>query len=321
MNNMVLSLYNLPPAIFHLLPFLGAGALAALAWQLGGWFLPRFGSPRTARLDAFAETRSGRRTAAPEQAAVGSFEHRVRIALSRFGLDAAGREAHYLFLARLACGGLMCLALMLAGLPFLTSLVGFLAGFVFVNGWVLRVWNKTRTEMEAEIPALLLRLNAALQTDENIPSALETVARTLNGPLHGWSLELAARMHTEGHAAMQAACTQAAAISPSLAIAAELIGRAWTTGGQGYARAFGAAADNLESVLDARVLARARGGSVQGSVNILTAMTFVMIAFMTRSEALAEIVRTPLVQALYGLIALAIVYGHAQISSLIDNIV
>ncbi len=95
----------------------------------------------------------------------------------------------------------------------------------------------------------------------------------------------------------------------------------WTTGGEGYAKAFGTAADNLESVLDARVLARAKGGSAQGTVNILTVMTFVMIAFMSRSGAMSDIVKSPLVQVLYALICLVIVYGHSQVSSIIDNAV
>jgi hypothetical protein len=95
----------------------------------------------------------------------------------------------------------------------------------------------------------------------------------------------------------------------------------WTTGGEGYSKAFGTAADNLESVLDARVLARAKGSSAQGTVNILTVMTFVMIAFMSRSGAMEDIVKSPLVQVLYSLICLVIVYGHSQVSNIIDNAV
>jgi hypothetical protein len=177
--------------------------------------------------------------------------------------------------------------------------------------------------MEAELPSLLMRLNATVQTAPNVPSALEIVAKTLrsDGPLRVWTLETAARMHNEGHGAVETIRESAAGMSMSLSIVAELIGRVWTTGGEGYGKAFGAAADNLESVLDARVLARSKGGSAQGTVNILTVMTFGMIAFMTRSEALAEVVNTPLVQVLYAIIALVIVYGHSQVSEIIDNAV
>ena len=68
-------------------------------------------------------------------------------------------------------------------------------------------------------------------------------------------------------------------------------------------------------------LARAKGGSAQGTVNILTVMTFVMIAFMSRSGAMSDIVKSPLVQVLYALICLVIVYGHSQVSNIIDNAV
>ena len=68
-------------------------------------------------------------------------------------------------------------------------------------------------------------------------------------------------------------------------------------------------------------LARAKGGSAQGTVNILTGMTFVMIAFMSRNSALATIVRMPLVQVAYAVICLVIVYGHSQVSEIIENVV
>jgi len=56
-------------------------------------------------------------------------------------------------------------------------------------------------------------------------------------------------------------------------------------------------------------------------VNILTGMTFVMIAFMSRNSALATIVRMPLVQVAYAVICLVIVYGHSQVSEIIENVV
>ena len=129
------------------------------------------------------------------------------------------------------------------------------------------------------------------------------------------------RVPVKHHADWQNPAKNRPAIAVTLSIAADLIGRMWTTGGEGYAKAFGTAADNLESVLDARVLARAKGGSAQGTVNILTVMTFVMIAFMSRSGAMSDIVKSPLVQVLYAVICLVIVYGHSQVSSIIDNAV
>ncbi|MBI1793391.1 MAG: hypothetical protein HYR70_04280 [Chloroflexi bacterium] len=316
------SLFDIPASLSALLPFVGAGALAWIAWRIGGRFTPRIGKPRNiARIEMFAASKggAGKVSAAP----VGSFEHRVRIAFTKLGINAAGSEEYYLMVSRIVAGAGLSLILMLVGLPFFTSLIGLVAGYVFVNGWIKRSWNKVRTEIEAELPSLLMRLSATIQASPNVPAALETVAKTLrsNGPLRAWTLETAGRMHSEGHGAMESIRESAAGMSTSLSIAADLIGRMWTTGGEGYTKAFGAAADNLESVLDARVLARAKGGSAQGTVNILTVMTFAMIAFMSRSNALADIVKLPLVQILYALISLVIVYGHSQVSDIIDNAV
>jgi len=318
-----LTLFRIPFILVYLLPFVGAGALAWAGYLLGQKFTPDFsGRSRTTRLENFA----GGKAASDKKAGstpVGSFEHKVRIAFQRINIDAAGNEDYYLTMGRLVAGAGLSLILMIIGLPFITSLIGMVAGRVFVNGWITRSWNKTCTEMEAELPSLLMRLNATVQTAPNVPSALEIVAKTLraDGPLRAWTLETAARMHSEGHGAVESIRHSAAGMSMSLSIVAELIGRVWTTGGEGYGRAFGAAADNLESVLDARVLARSKGGNAQGTVNILTVMTFGMIAFMTRSPAMGAIVNTPLVQILYAMIALVIVYGHSQVSEIIDNAV
>lgn len=311
---------NLEPYLSLLLPLLGAVALAWAAWQVGGTLNLRIGRSQVTRLENFATSQRPEKTAATP---VGSFDHRVRVAFAKINIDAAGNESFYLMLGRIAAGAALTISLMIVGLPFLTSLSGFAAGYVFVGGWVTRSWNKTRTEIESELPSLLMRLNATIQAAPNVPAALETVAKTLrsDGPLRTWTMDVAARMHSEGYGAVESIRESAAGISTSLSIAADLIGRMWTTGGEGYARAFGTAADNLESVLDARVLARAKGGSAQGTVNILTVMTFVMIAFMSRSDAMADIVKSPLVQALYAVICLVIVYGHNQVSNIIDNAV
>jgi len=318
------NLFNLDPIYTSaLLPFVAAAALAWIAYLIGEHFEPpQIGKSKSeSRIEAFATSKRAepKTSAAP----VGSFEHRVRVAFAGVGMDASGGEEYYLLMARLAVGAVMFIVLLLIGLPFLTSLIGFAAGWVFMDGWVKRSWSKVRTDIEAELPSLLLRLNAVIQTAPNVPSALEIVAGTLaeGKPLKAWTLEAAAWMHIEGHGAVEAIRESAAGISTSLSIAADLIGRMWTTGGEGYVNAFGTAADNLESVLDARVLARAKGGSAQGTVNILTGMTFLMIAFMSRNPSLASTMKMPLVQMAYAVICLVIVFGHSQVSEIIENVV
>ena len=317
------NLFNISSILTGILPFIGAGALGFITYLISGKFTLQIGKDRsTSRIEIFA---SSKRADDKEISStpVGSFQHRVRVAFAGVGMNASGSEEYYLLLARIVVGAGMCIALMVIGLPFLTSLIGFAGGWVFMDGWVKRAWSKVHTEIEAELPSLLMRLNATIQASPNVPSALETVAKTLrtNGPLRAWTLEMAARMHSEGHGAMDSIRESAAGISTSLAIAADLIGRMWTTGGEGYAKAFGAAADNLESVLDARVLARAKGGNAQGTVNIMTGMTFVLIAFMTHNNSLGNLIQMPLVQIAYAAVCLVIVYGHSQVSEIIESVV
>jgi hypothetical protein len=319
-----LTIFDIPFSLTIIVPILGALALAWAGYLLGRQYLPEFkfklGSK--SRLDNFLDDRAAKGTAR-SSVQIGSWEHKVRIAFTSLKIDAAGSEEYYMTLATVVVGAGFMIMLMLIGLPFITSLAGLLAGRVFLDGWVTRSWNKVRADMESELPSLLLRLSSILQTTPNVPSALETVSTTLkrNGPLRTWAMETAARMHSEGYGVMDDVREHAAGISTSLAIAAELIGRVWTTGGEGYAKAFGAAADNLESVLDARVEARSKGTGAQGTVNILTVMTFGMIAFMMKSDAMADAVSLLIVQVLYAGISLLIVYGHRQVSELIDSVV
>jgi len=320
-----LSYFGIPPMAYRALPILAALALAAIAY-FGAGILSSYLSRKSeiGRLDNFSAGRAAGIAAANlQEISIGSADHRVRLAFKSIGFDAKGNEAFYLMVGRVAAGAIIFVILLIVGLPVVTSLSGFLAGFVFVNGWVTRAWNKMRTEVESEIPSLLTRLASALQIAPNVPGALEIVGDTLrrDGPLHAWTRKLAGKMHAEGHSAMDEVRKDAAAVSPSLSIVTELIARMWQTGGSGYHAAFAAASENLESVLDARVMARAKGGSAQRTANTLVILIVVMIAFLTRGEAMADVAKLPFVQGAYAVIVLVVVYGHSQISNIIDNAV
>ncbi|MBT7072360.1 MAG: hypothetical protein HN855_15430 [Anaerolineae bacterium] len=318
-----LSYFGIPPMAYRALPILAALALAAIAY-FGAGILSSYLSRKSeiGRLDNFSAGRAAGIAAANlQEISIGSADHRVRLAFKSIGFDAKGNEAFYLMVGRVAAGAIIFVILLIVGLPVVTSLSGFLAGFVFVNGWVTRAWNKMRTEMESEIPSLLTRLASALQIAPNVPGALEIVGDTLrrDGPLHAWTVDLAGRMHAQGHGAMKDVRKDAATVSPSLSIVTELISRMWQTGGSGYHAAFAAASENLESVLDARVMARAKGGSAQKTANTLVILIVVMIAFLTRGDAMAEVTQQPFVQAAYAVIVLVVVYGHSVISNIIDD--
>jgi Flp pilus assembly protein TadB len=314
------SFFPIPAFVTPFLPYVGAAALAVIAFLTGGTVGRWLDKPSASRLQDFASA-SVAAPAAPVP--MGSFSHRVRLAFIKYGIRVDGQENFYLWIARIGSGVVLFLVMLIAGLPFLTSLVGFVAGYVFINGMVSRAWNAARTDMESEIPALLSGMKSAVATAPNVTQALDETAKTLRngGALRAWAVNAASRMHTEGLPVMAELRDEAASLSASLTISVELIGRMWTTGGKGYAQAFENAAANLRDVLHARVLARARGAGAQGTINFLMVMTFGMIVFLTRSPSMSATVHTPLVQVIYAGIFLMIVYGQNMISDMIDKAV
>ena len=318
---MNLSLFHLPPVVYGFLPVLAATALAFIGYLVAGRLVARVGRNIVAsRLESFAEESL---STVSSPIPVGSKIYRVRLAFIRLGLDVSGREVSYLWAARIALGGGLTLLMLVLGLPIITSLIGLVAGYVLVDGLVTRAWNKMRTDIEAEIPALLSGLKSAISTAPNVPQALADTSKMLRarGPLRSWSERAASQMHAEGQPCIESLRKEAAAISSSLAVCVELIGRMWTTGGEGYAQAFENAAANLRDVLSARVLARARGAGAQGTTNLLMVMAFAAIVFLNRSPSLAAAVRAPIVQIAYAAIFLMIVYGYNMINDMIENAV
>lgn len=322
---MGLSLYNLHPIVYRLLPGMAALALAAIGY-FSGMLLANRLSRRSdvGRVAHFSRQRAGDMDSKNVKAfAIGSHGHRVRLAFKSIGIDAQGNEEIYMWSTRLGVGVALMLVLLIIGLPLITALSGFLGGYVFVNGWVKRSWSKMKTAIEAEIPSLLTRLASALQIASNVPGAIEIVAKTLrqDGPLHAWAMDTASRMHADGRDSLTSIRTDAAEVSPSLSIVAELIGRMWQTGGDGYHAAFAAASENLESILDARVMARSKGAGAQRTVNTLVVLIVVMIGYLTRGDAMASVTSLPFVQAAYAVIILMVVYGHNVVSEMIENAV
>jgi len=317
---MTFTLFHFPGVVYEFLLAIGAAALGFIGYLVAGRLLATLCSNSTAnRLDSFA---SSSVTPETKSVPVGSQAYKVRLAFSRF-LDVSGREDFYLWTARLAVGGTLTIVMFILGLPIITSLIGLVAGYVLVDGMVTRSWNRMRTDIEAEIPAMLSGMKSAIGTAPNVPQALADTAKTLKagGPLRSWCERAASQMHSEGQPCIEELRKTAASISSSLAVCVELISRMWTTGGKGYAEAFENAASNLRDVLSARVLARARGAGAQSTTNLLMGMAFAAIVFLNHSPSLAATVRAPLVQVAYAGIFLMIIYGYNTINEMIENAV
>ncbi len=259
-------------------PWLAGAAAAFLVFHFVAWLTRKAMKPAQKRLAAF----SGEATAA-EAVVFGSKRHRIRVAFRRLGLDVAGREPLAMWLGRTASGVGFVLALRLAGLSWMVSWSGVVAGALFFEGWVTEQWRAMQNQIEDEIPMFLLRMNAVVKTTPNIAVALEEVSKTLSPkkPLRAWVERLARALQQRGRKALGEAQEEALVLSPSLGVVVVLLERLAETGGTGFTEAFGQAAESLGDVLDARVTARAKGASAQGTLFILAGVTLLMMVGMT----------------------------------------
>jgi len=298
--------------LYTLRPLLIALPLTYLVYRLAGWFLRKVGKPAQRRIEAFVGQD------ATESVVFGSKAHRVRTAFAELGLSVAGWEGMAVWLGRLTGGLAAVMLLWMLGLPSLAAALGFPAGAVAFDAWLDERWRKMRLQVEEEIPALLVRLAAAVKVTENVPLVLSEVAETLSpkGPLRRWLLRLLKNMQTQGPTvALQQAREEAQILSPSLLVVVALLERFVETGGQGFVEAFDAAAANLSDVLDARVNARNKGASAQGTVFIIAGVTLLMMVSMLHSG----LTMGTGIQALFGVVILWMTVGMMVVRRMIQE--
>lgn len=298
-------------------PLLGAGAVAFIAYRVGTGMTRMRGRAggRVAELVGLNDE--------VEKVAFGSEEHRLRLAFQKYGIDVAGNEKTALTVARIAAGFIVFLLIrILFGLPPVTSMVGFLGGWLIVNGMVNAAWAEVRQQIEAEIPQFLTGLSSTVQVTPNVLQAVEDELRTLKpgGALQTWlKEEFLPRCQREGFEAVDGLTREAFGLSSSLGVIVFLIGRLWRTGGKEWERAFEMASHNLEGVLDARVLGQATGKSAKNSVKLIAGITGVVMVMILRNPALSDAVQMPLVQIAYVLIVLMMLFGWNFMNKLIDE--
>lgn len=298
-------------------PFIGAGAAAFIAYRLGLGMANSQGrtQKRVANLVGVVSEE--------QKAPFGSEEHRLRLAFRRLGLNVAGQEKTALTLARVVMGFVLFVLMQtLFGFPFLTSLVGFVGGWIVVNGLVNSTWAGVKQQIDAEIPQFLTGLSSTVQVTPNVLQAVEEELRTLNenGALRSWLKdEFLPRCHREGFDALDGLTREAFGLSSSLGVIVFLIGRLWKTGGKEWETAFEMASRNLEGVLDARILGQATGNGAKTSVLLIAGITAFLMVVILRNPALQTAIHTPIVQFAYAFIVLLMLYGWTFMNKLIDE--
>jgi len=309
---------NYQTLLWKAFPLVGSGIFAYIIHRLSGQLLRRFGRAEK-RVAAFAGFDND-----DTEVEFGSQDHRVRLAFATVGLDVSGNEQMALWIGRIVMGAVVYLILQfVVGFPPLACWMGFPAGMMFANSLVEQTWTKVRMEVEEEIPIFLYNLSSVVKVEPNIIQALKSVSKSLKsgGSLRNWLGRLTTIMQASGRTSMEEALKEARLISPSLGVAVFLIGRLWETGGEGYTNSFSLAAESLEGVLNARVLARSKGGGARGAVAIVMGMMLFVSGIILRDPQLSAATRQPFMQLVYAGVVLAIFFGWQMISEIVSDVV
>lgn len=192
---------------------------------------------------------------------------------------------------RVAGGLVPVLGLMLARFPLLPSLVAGVLGFVVADAWLKGRWQKFRSSLEAELPTFVSRLGAMLLLNESLTACLDEVLETLppeTSTLRVWMEGYLQGVRQEGKDFLDHAREQANRISPSLALVVFQLGRVVETGGVGFARAFAASAEELQTILEVRAVAAAKAEGARNSIAILLVIMGAVIALMATSPGMRE---------------------------------
>jgi hypothetical protein len=297
-------------------PLLLASIASFIGWALSRELTKKMSSSskRLARFAGFEDPL--------EDIEFGGQKHKIRLLFAHYGIDVAGREGLAMWGLRVGAGVVMFLCLSLVGLPTLARYAGFGAGLLLANGLVAGRWTRMRAEIEKEIPAFLTRLSTIIQARENILVALGETAKGLNRekPLKPWLERLISDLNRKGRSALEDHKGEAMVISPSLGIVVFLIGRAWDTGGVGYAAALGISAENLQKALSGRLLGIAKSRGLIGSANVVVAMTVFVTAYMVRNPDTQAQMGAPIMQIGYAVIVLVMTGAYMLINQMVEDL-
>jgi len=119
--------------------------------------------------------------------------------------------------------------------------------------------------------------------------------------------------------ALEEITEEAFRVSNSLGIMVFLIGRLWKTGGMEWKRSFGLAASNLEGVMEARMFGIAAGSAAKNSVLAIAMVTGALILVMARNPLLSQSLDNPVVQIVYAIAIIMMVFGYGFMDDMVDN--
>ena len=254
----------------------------------------------------------------------GSSEYKIRLAFSTLKIDVSGFESLAVNVMRLVVGLLFVFVMnIILGLPLTTALVGFLGGILMVNSFTTGAWRNMCNEINKEIPIFLSGFTSTIQVSPNVLQAVEEEASVLqeSSKLQWWLRDRFLKLGQEKNiAALEELTVEAFRVSTSLGSMVFLIGRMWRTGGVEWQRAFTLAASNLEGVMEARILGMAAGSAAKNSVKLIIGVTLMVILVLARNPVFESAMESPMVQAVYALSTLMMIFGYGVMGDMIDNL-
>ena len=256
--------------------------LPLLAAVIIAWLRERAHSPERA-WEAYHPSLGEQETPAhSRRAAIGSLEHKTRLAFRHLGVDVSGYETLALGLLYVLVAALLILGLQtLLHLPMGIAATGglILAGFV-EQGILSSAWDAMRRDIEKDIPTLMLRLSGMIQASPNVLESLDEAARSLDArrPLRGWLEYWINEIQGRGVSAFEDMEKEAERLSPSLILAVVQIWRLWESGGSGYIESFRLVADHLSELMATRALAYAKAGRSGNLARIIVAAALISLS-------------------------------------------
>lgn len=304
---------SIPKEVLRILPFIGAGVFAYLLYAISNMILSRPRGRYRRLIEADEEVLP---------ATFGSEQHKIRLAFHRFHLNVAGKEKQARMIAYVVAA-ILGFLFMRVGLmmSWLISLLGFGLGYLLVNAIVEGSWKKVQMEIDGEIPLFLTGFASAVQVQQDKLTAIYEEAMTLNpdGALRKWLLErFVAVYERHGQSVFPELIQEAFGISNSLGMMLYMIQRFWIAGGD-WGEAFVMGTQNLEGILDARIMGDSEGANARSSILAIAGLLVVVIVIMTRNPATREIIHNPLIQIGYVALFAWMVFGWQVLNNMINE--
>jgi hypothetical protein len=203
----------------------------------------------------------------------------------------------------------------------LISILGFGLGYLLVNAAIEGSWKKVQMDIDGEIPLFLTGFASTVQVQQDRLTAVYEEATTLNpdGALRKWLLErFVAEYERYGQSVFPDLIAEAFGISNSLGVMLYMIQRSWVTGGD-WGQAFVMGTNNLEGILDARIMGDAEGANVRSSILAIAGLLIVVIVMMTHNPTTAAIVSHPLMQLGYVFLFAWMIFGWKFLNAMVNE--